>query len=186
MSGGAGVPGGQGPAPAAGAAKPAVIKRLRSAARRGDAGAQHDLAWALLSSGVAADAVQAAGWFRSAAEGGVVDAMEWMCEACRDGAPGVPVDAAESYRWAVRGGDAGSAMCQVNAGFALRHGRGVAKDEAAAVRWYRRAADAGHAEAQWNLYVCHRDGVGGLRPDDPAAAAWLRAAAEGGHAVAVT
>jgi hypothetical protein len=68
----------------------------------------------------------------------------------------------------------------VEASRALLYGCGVAKDEAGGLRWLRTAADAGDARAQLNLYVCHQDGLGGLRPDDPAAVAWLRAAAEGG------
>ena len=94
----------------------------------------------------------------------------------------MPVDIAAAYRWALRGAEAGSAVCQFNAGIALLSGEGVAVDEAAGVAWLRRAADSGLAPAQWSLCVCHRDGKAGLRADDPAALQLLRSAAEGGYA----
>jgi TPR repeat protein len=74
----------------------------------------------------------------------------------------------------------------VEASRALLYGCGVAKDEAGGLRWLRTAADAGDARAQLNLYVCHQDGLGGLRPDDPAAVTLLRASAEGGFVHAQT
>jgi hypothetical protein len=160
---------------------PADAVWLRKSAEGGHVHAQEELAWSLANNGVAGDALEAAGWYRRAAEGGDTDAIEWMAEACFDGAPGVAVDPAESYRWSVRGAEAGSPWCQVAAGYKLANGLGVSKDEQAAVHWYRRSGDAGNFQAQYNLYTCIRDGLGGLRADDPAGVAWLRKAAEGGY-----
>jgi hypothetical protein len=156
----------------------AGLALLRAAADAGQSDAQYEMGYHCLHT--QHDAVTAAGWFRRAAEGGVLAAMEWLCVTYINGAPGVPQNRTSSYEWAARGAEAGSAVCQSYAGHALVYGEGVTKDEAAGVAWLRRAADAGLAEAQLNLYCCYRDGVAGLRADDPAALACLRAAAEGG------
>jgi TPR repeat protein len=133
---------------------------------------------------VRANPAEAVRRLRRAAEAGHLDATEFMADACREGTGCVPADLAASYRWSMRGAEAGSASSQYNVGFALLEGMGVPVDEAAAVRWFRRASDAGNALEQFALYVCHDEGTAGLRADDPAALQVLRSAAEAGHAPA--
>ena len=52
---------------------------------------------------------------------------------------------------------------------------------AGAAEWFRKAAEQGHMESQYNLGICYRDGIGGVREKTAEAVKWFRKAAEQGH-----
>ena len=89
--------------------------------------------------GLPTDLVEAARWYRAAAEQGVAEAqfsLGFMYEA----GSGVPKDADLAALWYRRAADQGNADAQHNLGLLYAHGRGVPKDRAEASRWLERAA----------------------------------------------
>ena len=153
--------------PGALAASPGASTQLRSAAARGDAQAQYDLAAAYACGrGVRADAAQAAQWFRKAAEQGHVQSMSvlgWMYMAGR----GLARDDARALEWLTKAAEQGDTSAQNNLGIVYAQGRGVAPDRERAQQWFARAAEQGAEEASRNL-ASLRDGKRAVSgPDAP-------------------
>jgi len=141
------------------------IDALRARAEAGDAEAQYRLArlytipWDF--SGIAPangeavpdvpmDDVEAARWFRLAADQGHVLAQTDLAIRYENGR-GVPQDAAEAVRWYRLAADQGYADAQFSLGARYGNGSGVPEDDAEAARWMRLAADQGHVNAQYTL-----------------------------------
>ena len=99
--------------------------------------------------------VEAAKWFRKAAELGLADAQSilGLCYAIGDG---VSKDAVEAVKWHRKAAEQGNANAQNHLGTCYEAGQGVPQDYNEAAKWFRNAADQGVAEAQDNLTNCYK------------------------------
>ncbi len=88
------------------------------------------------------DDVQAAGWFRKAADKGFAQAQFNLAMAYLAG-QGVAVDDEQGAKWLRRAADQGLAQAQFNLGVLYENGQGVPPDADRAAAWYRKAAAAG-------------------------------------------
>jgi len=132
--------------------------------------------------GVTQDYVQAAKWYRKAAEQGLADAQHNLGHMYSNGY-GVTQVYAEALKWYRKAAEQRSAAAQYNLGVMYGNGEGVPQDYAEAMRWFRKAAEQGWAEAQYNLGVMYNNGQG-VTQDYVQAAKWYRWAAEQGLAEA--
>lgn len=133
----------------------------------------------LAGTGVPRDEAAALKWFRRAADGDDMDAVN-MVGRCLDngwGSAEDPAAAAEQYE---RAATAGYAWAQYNLGHLYLDGRGVARDFDQAYRCYLAAARQGHERAM-NLAGRCREHGWGTPPDAAAAAAWYQRSAEAGY-----
>jgi TPR repeat protein len=124
--------------------------------------------------GVAADANEAATWYRRGADAGDLDAYDGLM---RLALKANPPRVAEGLEWARKAAERGSVEGQYALGTLHLTGSGVPKDEAAAARWYEKAARAGLPDAMYQLGLLYWTGRGVDRYL-PAAFQWIRAAAE--------
>eukprot|EP00729_Bicosta_minor_P019656 gene19656-biopygen1572 len=111
--------------------------------------------------GVEQDHVEAAKWFRKAAEAGHAMAQFNLGNMYRNGR-GVEQDHVEAAKWYRKAAEAGDADAQCNLGLMYRNGEGVEQDHVEATKWYRKAAEAGGAMAQKNnlgVMYCNGEGV---------------------------
>jgi TPR repeat protein len=146
---------------------------------------------------VAKDFVQAAAWYRKAADQGHASAQYNLGVCYRDGA-GVAMNAFEAAKWyrkAAEQGHAeaaksldefhtesltrfrkaaeqGDAEAQNNLGKCYAEGEGVPQDFVQALKWYRKAAEQGHAEALFNLGGRYYNGEGVTKDEIEAFAYW--------------
>jgi TPR repeat protein len=130
--------------------------------------------------GVAKNEVEAAKWFRQAAEHGDVNAQHNLGVMYGNG-QGVPKDAAEAVKWYRKAAEQGLADTQKNLGVMYYCGYGVEKDYAEAVKWFRKAAEQGQTVAQNNLGAMYENGYG-VGNNHAEAVKWFRKAAEQGQA----
>ena len=114
--------------------------------------------------GVPEDHVEAARWYRMAAEQGDVQAQFNLAEMYSTG-EGVPEDDAEAARWYRMAAEQG----EIHAQFNLGSSHSVAE----ILRWYRMAAEQCDAQAQFNLGAMYDEGEG-VAKDDVEAARWYR------------
>lgn len=128
----------------------------RMAAEAGDAFEQSNLANDYFSHG---NYVEAAKWYKKAAEGGAYFAQSVLGEAY---AP----DFIEKYPY-------GHQAKKV--AIALHEGKAIASDYAESVKWFRKAADQGVDDAQRLLGLLYRDG-NGVKQDYTEAYFWMRLA----------
>lgn len=158
-----------------------IPQELLAKAKAGDAGAQCDLGM-IYAQGqdVPKDYLQAATWFRKAAEQGETTA-EYNLGVLYDDGDGVSRDYVQAAKWFRNAAEKGDPNAQYSLGVLYAKGRGVTQDYAQAAVWYRKAADGGDANAQNQLGVLYYFGHG--VPEDYAQAAnWYRKAAEQGDA----
>jgi hypothetical protein len=101
----------------------------------------------LLGHGVVADDVQAAVWFRKAAEQGHVKA-QYKLGCCYEIGCGVPEDDAIAAQWYLKAANQGDAAAQYQMGRLYSLGQGVAQDDAKKLQWFRKAAGQGYPEAR--------------------------------------
>jgi len=101
--------------------------------------------------GVARDDVQAAEWFRKAAEQGNAEAQANLGFVYMVGR-GVAPDDAQAVGWLRKAAEQGNAIAQTNLGLMYSEGRSLAKDRAEAARWYQKAAEQDNAEAKTRLH----------------------------------
>jgi TPR repeat protein len=147
--------------------------------------------------GVEKDAVQAAYWYRKAAEQGYAAAQHNLGGMYQNG-EGVEKDAVQAAYWyrkiLAREASAGvqSQYIEVdqhhikamhNLGIMYANGEGVEKDAVQAVCWFRQAAEQGYAGAQVNLGLMYSRGEG-VKKDAVQAVLWYRKAIEQGCAEA--
>eukprot|EP00729_Bicosta_minor_P032465 gene32465-biopygen20867 len=132
--------------------------------------------------GVKQDHVEAAKWFRKAAEAGYA-AAQYNLGLMYGTGKGVEQDHVEAVKWFRKSAEAGHAMAQNNLGAVYRDGDGVDQDHVEAAKWFRKAAEAGFAMAQCSLGFAYDKG-NGVEQDHVEAVKWLRKAAEAGNAIA--
>ena len=158
------------------------FKLLETAARRGLAEAQYELAVAYdRGLGVTQNHAIAAGWYQRAAEQGLTEAQYNLATLYDEGL-GTPRDFERAREWYMRAADAGEARAMNNLGYIYEKGLGGPRDYGKAVVWYRRAAHRGLAIAQSNLAALHYLGRGVAR-DFEQAHHWYKAAAEQGDPI---
>jgi hypothetical protein len=124
--------------------------------------------------GVPSDYDEAAGWYRKAAEGGLLAAqvdLGWLYQQGK----GVRRDYAEAMRWYRKAAEQGSAVARLNIAVLYDEGKGVPEDDAEAARWYRTAAEQGQPRAQLNLGILYWKGEG-VERDYVEAVKWLAVA----------
>ena len=128
--------------------------------------------------GVKQDYVEAARWYRAAAEQGHADAQFCLGVMYRNG-QGVAQSDANAVAWYRKSAEQGNADAQNCLGECYHFGTGVGQDFSDAAKWYRKAADRGNAAAQTRLgwLYAFGDGVG---QSDVEAVKWWRLAAEQG------
>jgi hypothetical protein len=127
---------------------------LETDAKRGNLEAQTKLGlrYALGSSGLSKDPVEAMKWFRSAAEQGFAEAQYCLGIRYYDGVD-VVKDVGEGIKWLHKAAEQGNAAAQSNLGVRYYYGEGVRQDLAAALKWWGKAAEQGDTNAQNNLDV---------------------------------
>ena len=135
---------------------------VRRDARLGDADAQFELGCMYHDGyGVRQDYVEAAKWYRHAAEQGHAGGqfnlglMHWL-------GVGAPHDYAEAVRWFRRAADQGDEKAQFALGLSYFHGQGVAQDLVAAYMWFdlaarSEAADVPRFLTMWVEFVASGD-----------------------------
>jgi eukaryotic-like serine/threonine-protein kinase len=129
--------------------------------------------------GVDKDLVQAAAWFRKAAEQGNAHAQSWLGYLHERG-EGVETDFVTAVEWYRKGATNGDASAQRSLGRMYFTGTGVAKDETEAAKWYLKAAEKGDAFAQFNLAQMYALGVG-VEKNESEGAKWFQKAAADGN-----
>ncbi|MCY4346502.1 MAG: protein kinase [Aestuariivita sp.] len=158
---------------------------LANVARQGDAESQFYMGVNYeLGDGVPQDLLEAARWYRLAAEQGSRAAQFNLGNLYRIGR-GVDQDATAAARWFRLAAEQGLAGAQTSLGVLYERGQGVAEDAVEAARWYRLAAEQGYARAQSALGFLYYSGRG-VAEDAVEAARLFRLAAEQGNAVAQT
>jgi TPR repeat protein len=108
------------------------------------------------------DRVQAAAWFRKAAEQGDRSAEVNLGRAYRHGY-GVTTDHAQSMAWFQKAADHGSGAAENELGEMYEGGEGVPKDVAVALQHYRIAADRIQPSAWLKLATFYEEGTGVTR-----------------------
>jgi len=103
--------------------------------------------------------VEAAKWYRKAAEQGNAEAQ------CALGILyfkeiGVELDKTEAAKWYRKAAEQGHVVAQYALGECYSLGDGVEPDKTEAAKWYRKAAESGDANAQYKLGLCYAKGDG--------------------------
>lgn len=102
--------------------------------------------------GVPKEAVEAAQWFRRAADQGLAMAQNRLGFMYANG-QGVPQDYSEAVSWFRKAAEQGLADAQHNLGMMYEKGHGVPQDDIEAVKWYRKANDACHVKKNNGMWV---------------------------------
>lgn len=124
---------------------------------------------------VGKDLVEAAKWYRKAADQGYVPATYNLAAMYANG-DGVEVDFTQAIRLYKQAADKGYGMAMYNLGCMSEDGRGVEKSFSDAIKWYRDAANKGIAPAMYNLGVMCSEGRGVKKDDAEAIKWWVEAA----------
>ena len=167
-----------------------LISEIRMKAEGGDAQSQFQLGEEFYSGGrVLSDKVEAAKWFRAAAEQNHPLAQTQLGFQYMRG-EGVAKDNVEGAKWFRKAADQHKVTAQYNLGVCYDSGDGVVKDEVEAVKWYRRAAEqflpfksTSVCKAQCELGLHYSKGQG-IAKDEDEAVKWFRAAADFDFAMA--
>jgi hypothetical protein len=125
------------------------------------------------------DYVEAAQWYRKAAEQGDGDGQNDLGRMYQSGW-GVDKDFAQAANWYRKGADQGEDWAQNNLGFLYQQGWGVDRDYALAISWYRKAADQGNSQAENSLGFMYQNGFG-VDKDNAQAVSWYRKSADQGN-----
>src|ERR1700722_17946846 len=126
-----------------------TMEQVRASAVAGDAEAQVALGgWYRQGlSGLSQDYVEAAKWYRSAADQGDSDGRAQLGQMYENGW-GVVRDYAEAVTWFRKAAASGNATGQFKMGLMYENGWGVDRDEAEAIKWYRQSAERGCPNAK--------------------------------------
>lgn len=153
------------------------MDQVKQSANEGDAESQCALGvWSELGEmGLPRNDMEAAKWYRKAAEAGNFDA-HLSLGLCYQFGTGVTSDRVEAAKWYRKAAIAGEPRAQHSLASFYK---GVSKDEVEAVKWYRSAAEAGLDVAQDALGIAYWSG-GGIAKDYVEAVKWFRRAAEAG------
>ncbi len=126
---------------------------LQAAAAAGDSNAQFELGNRFLyGNGVVTDELEAARWFRLAAEQNNNNAQYNLAVMYMQGT-GVLADLNEALRWFQRAADLGDAPAQFTLGTLFANGRVVPQNPVEAHKWFTLAASSGHRAAAANLVL---------------------------------
>ena len=128
--------------------------------------------------GVPRDYVEAAKWYRKAAEQGIATAQFALGEMYHKN-EGVPRDYVEAAKWYRKAAEQGNDKAQSNLGEMYHKGEGVPQDYVEAAKWYRKAAEQGNDKAQLFLGLVYAIGQGVPKNDIEAYAWFLVAKAKG-------
>ena len=161
--------------PIAAATKPDATSTPRALTKRGNL-------YRKGSEGVAQNFVQAARWYRLAAERGFAPAQNNLAMLYEQGL-GVARDQFEAARWYRKAAEQGNAAAAHSLGQMLLEGRGVIKNRGEGLRWIRVAAEHGHRSAMMELAGLLFTGPAKTR-DRVEAYRWWRAAAVRGDPAA--
>ncbi len=132
---------------------------------------------------------KAFGFYRRAAEMGLVEAMTALYLAYRYGR-GVEANQEEGKKWIVKAAETGSAYAQCLLGFSYEHARWEGSgynrrlpppNMPEAVLWYRKSSEQGWAGGQYRLGLCYVNGTG-VEQDEERGLELIRKAADQDHA----
>jgi TPR repeat protein len=156
------------------------LEKKLTLAKAGDEEAQIAVAQAY-EKGIGTDPskVEAAKWYRAAAQQGNAEGQFRLARLVHEGGEGLkksPEIAVQLYKNAA---DQGHALAQNWLGYCHQRGIGVAANDATAVEWYTKAADQGLAIGQNNLGLMHLNGKGTPRDFAKAFALFKLAADQG-------
>jgi hypothetical protein len=155
----------------------------RAEAKKGDAHAQHRLAWLYATgSGVDRDSAMALKWHLRAAEAGLKEAQFQVAVRYARGL-GVKVDNKKAVLWCQKAACQGMAEAQCMLGAFYAKADVIEGNAARAAFWYRKAAEQGLGEAEYEYGRCCLEGRGAGQ-DAVEAFRWLYRSAERGHAPA--
>tara|TARA_B100000029_G_scaffold438427_1_gene454291 strand:- start:341 stop:1156 length:816 start_codon:yes stop_codon:yes gene_type:complete len=154
---------------------PSSTNTVASQAEAGDAHAQYQLG-AQLDNG--RNAIEAAMWFKRAAEQGHREAQFNFACMLAEG-HGVEVNAIEAAKWFSKAADQGLAAAQFNLGVIHEEGRGLDKSGIEAVKHFQQSADQGYAPAQFKLANCLLRGTGVVKDEVEAVRYLVPAARQG-------
>jgi S1-C subfamily serine protease len=127
--------------------------------------------------GLPKNEVEAAKWYRRAAEQGDAFAQKHLGIKYENG-EGLPKNEVEAAKWYRRAAEQGDAFAQMLLAAMYEDGKGLPKNEVEAAKWYRRAAERGEAFAQQHLGGMYFLGRG-VPQDYVAAYKWFNIAAAG-------
>jgi len=158
-----------------------AVKWYQVGAEAGDVVSQFKLARIFKDgAGVPRDIPMALKWGRKCAEAGYPDGQALLAQILVENM-GL-TDPSETYDWAKKSADQGSAYGQKVVAICYNRGIGVERDLKQAMKWYRLAAGQGDAAAAGNLGGLLMSGLVG--PPDPAEGMkWLRKGAEAGDSM---
>jgi TPR repeat protein len=130
--------------------------------------------------GVAKDPPKGVPYLRMAAEHGSLEGQWVLSTLYEFGYAGMPVDYAESFKWAMKAAQRGHMIAQHNVAGSYFHGRGVEQNLDQARYWYTKAAEQGFAHSEWMLGEIYfrGDGVPANRDE---AVKWLSKSLVQGH-----
>ena len=123
--------------------------------------------------------VEAAKWYRKAADQGNIEAKYRLARLLQEGEGGVAKDVNAAAKLYQEAAAAGNIEAQNWLGYSYEHGLGLAVDYAKAAEWYRKAADAGLAIARNNLGLLYLNGKGLSRDYEQAFKLFDEAAKQG-------
>lgn len=133
---------------------PEELNRVRKAAKRGSAKAQHLLGRCYIEvDGVEPDVEgvdseeEGLRWIIKAAEQGLKRSQSYLgyyYEYCKN-------DMAEALKWNSKAAEQGDELAQYSLGMCYKKGEGAERDMAEAEKWLRKAAKRGHELAQLEL-----------------------------------
>lgn len=131
----------------------AALNTIKNAAQAGDSAVQFALAqmYDRGSTGVPRDYVQAAAWYRKAAEQGHGEAQIGLGKLYKDG-DGVPKDYAQATKWIAKAAAQGLANAQYELATLYYYQQYGQQDYDQAIAWYRKAAIQGHGRAKLGLF----------------------------------
>jgi TPR repeat protein len=153
-----------------------LVASIKEKAVGGNAAAQENLGWLYeQGSGVRQDYVQAAFWYRKAAEQGDADAQNNLANLYANG-QGFVQDYVQAAAWYRKAAEQGSVSAQTQLGQLYDYGQGVPQNYAEAAIWYRKAAEQGDFGAQYRLGGLYANGHG-VTKNNVEAYFWLDVAA---------
>ncbi|HEY4855082.1 MAG TPA: hypothetical protein VIH98_00195 [Xanthobacteraceae bacterium] len=156
---------------------------LRTAAAKGDASAQYEIAVRYAEGrGVAQNLTEAVEWFERAAKQGLAPAQFRLGGLYEKGL-GVKKNLDTARRFYAAAGIAGNAKALHNLAVLYAEGIDGKPDYQTAARWFRKAADYGVTDSQYNLAILYARGIG-VEQNLTEAYRWFALAARDGDAEA--
>jgi len=138
------------------------IEKLKERAATGEAVAQYDLALMYDNGhGVTQDSVQAALWYRKAAENNVAQAQYRLGYDYFLGR-GIPQNYAQSSKWWHKASAQGYAPAEIGLGISYFAGKGVMASYETSYFWFDIAASGNLESGRMKLVVAARDSVGAI------------------------